>query len=200
MDTPRDLLPRSLILQHEAFTKLLNGSLLNAPVGDNIGRALDVGTGCGIWAADLAVNNLNAEVIAIDPPAQTDEPPGAPEHKSKVIEWNELRLQAASKIGVDHGIAGQLPELLSETGFINVHTQDLKWPIGPWMDDERMKDIGNGCLELLRLAMTGLSVELLANIGMAEDRVEEFVEQVKTELGVGKIYGPVRTMWARKPR
>ena len=134
------------------------------------------------------------------PPCRTDEPPGAPEHTSKVIEWTKLRFEAASNLGIDQAIAGQLPEALSEAGFVEVQTQDHKWPIGPWMREERMKDIGNVNLELLRLGIMGFSKELLAHLGMGERQVIDLVEQVKQELGIGKIYTPVRIVWARKPK
>ena len=266
---PNDSLPRALILQHEAFKKLLDNRLLNAPIVDPVGRVLDIGTGCGIWAAEFATEHPTAEVLGIDvfpqptitaprncqfmthdaeqgwemdnakfdvihtrlvpfhakevravlrrcyehlapggyiemqeswPPCRTDEPPGAPEHTSKVIEWTNLRLEAASRLGIDQAIAGRLPEILAQAGFIEVQIQDHKWPIGPWMKDEKMKEVGNIHLELLQLAMMGLSKELLAHLGMGERQVMEFVEQVGKELGVGKIYTPVRIVWARKPK
>lgn len=266
-------LPRGLILQHEAFTKTLDGRLLNAPISPLVGRVLDIGTGCGIWAAELAAAHPAAEVIGIDnfpqptveppancrfatldaeeerdwdvalggdarefdvihtrlvpfraaglpavlgrcyehlrpggwvemqeawPPARTDEPPGAPEHESRVIEWTKLRLKAAAELGIDQGVVGRLPELLFEAGFVDVHVHDDKWPIGPWMEDEKMKEIGDMTLELLQLSITGLS-QMLANLAMGEREVGEFVGQVREELGVGKIYSPVRIVWARKP-
>jgi SAM-dependent methyltransferase len=267
--TSHDSLPRGLILQHEAFKKTLDGRLLNAPVAKPLGRVLDIGTGCGIWAAQFAEAHPSTEVIGVDnfpqptiiapancrfvaldaeqdwrelgdtrfdvihtrlvpfhanrvhevlkrcydhlnpggwiemqeawPPCRTDEPIGAPEHESKVIEWTKLRLEAAAKLGIDQGIAGRLPGFLSEAGFVEVQVQDHKWPIGPWMEDEKLKDIGEINLELLQLAMMGLSKELLANLGMEEQEVVEFVERVRAELGLGKIYAPVRVMWARKP-
>ncbi|OIW27678.1 sam dependent methyltransferase [Coniochaeta ligniaria NRRL 30616] len=269
--TARASLPRILILQHEAFKKTLDGALLNAPATKPVGRVLDIGTGCGIWAADFAEAHPTAEVVGVDnfpqptvaappncrfvaldaeqqdweealgdakfdvvhtrlvpfhvsevqgvlrrcyehlapggwiemqeawPPCRTDEPPGAAEHKSKVIQWTQLRLEAAAKLGIDQGIAGRLPGLLSEAGFVEVQVQDHKWPIGPWMEGEKMRGIGAVNLELLRLAMMGLSKELLANLGMGDQEVVGFVEQVRGELGVGRIYAPVRIVWARKP-
>lgn len=268
MSVPRDSLPRALILQHESFTGILDGRLLMAPLKTPVGRVLDLGTGCGIWAAEFAAEHPTAEVIGIDnwpqpkivappncrfvdrdaeqdwelgdvkfdvihtrlvpfhaeawpvvlrrcyehlnpggyvemheswPPARTDEPPGAPEHESKVIEWGRLRFEAAAKLGIDQDIPGKLPGLLAAAGFVDVQIEDYKWPIGPWMDDDRWKKIGDMSQELLQAAMMGLSKELLANIGMGEAQVVDFVEQVGKQLGVGKIYGPVRIIWARKP-
>ena len=241
---------------------------MNAPVVEPVGRVLDIGTGCGIWAAEYAMKHPTAEIIGIDvfpqptiaapsnchfmtqdaeqdweigdtkfdvihtrlvpfhakevpavlrrcyehlkpggyiemqeswPPCRTDEPPGAAEHRSKVIEWSNLRVEAASKIGIDHTMPGQLPEALSKSGFVEVQTRDQKWPIGPWMEDERMKEIGDIGLELLRLGSMGLSKELLAHLGMGERQVVELVDQVGKELGAGKVYTPVRIVWASKP-
>ncbi|KAH8906835.1 sam dependent methyltransferase [Coniochaeta sp. PMI_546] len=267
--TSRDSLPRGLILQHEAFKKILDGRLLSAPIAGPVDRVLDLGTGCGIWAAEFAEAHPSAEIIGVDnfpqptitappncrfialdaeqdweelgdtrfdvihtrlvpfhadgvqavlkrcydhlstggwmemqeawPPCRTDEPLGAPEHKSKVIEWTKLRFEAAARLGIDQDIAGRLPEFLSEAGFVDVQLRDHKWPIGPWMEEEKMKDIGEINLELLQHSMMGLSKELLANLGMGEKEVVDFVEQVRRELGLGKIYTPVRFVWARKP-
>lgn len=262
-----DSLPRGLILQHDGFKALLDGRLLAAPVADSVGRVLDIGTGCGIWAAEFAADHPEATVIGIDvfpqpniaappncrfllmdteqdwdlaggfdlihtrlvpfhadavravlrrcyrhlepggymemqeawPPCRTDEPAGTPDHQSKVIEWTRLRLEAASKLGINQAITGELPELLSGAGFIAVQSRELQWPIGPWMEDEGMKAAGDLNVELLRQSMQGLSKELLAEIGMGERQVDELLEQVERDLGVGKIYSPVRIVWARKP-
>jgi hypothetical protein len=132
-------------------------------------------------------------------PLRTDEPLGASEHGSQVIAWSRLRLEAAAKQGIDQSIAGRLPELLAETGFIDVRTNDYKWPIGTWMEGEDLKDLGAIHLELLQSAMAGLSLELLANVGMEKGDIVKFVEQVRKELGSGKVYAPVRVVSARKP-
>jgi SAM-dependent methyltransferase len=268
MGCARDSLPRGIILIHETFRKFLDGRLLDSPVIEPASRVLDVGTGCGIWAADFAEEYPMAEVTGIDvfpqptigapsnchfmimdaekdwemlegkfdiihtrlvpfhgkevpglllrcyehlkpggyiemqeswPPCQTDAPAGAPDHLSKIIEWTKLRLDATAKLGIDQAIAGRLPEALSEAGFVDVHVRDHKWPVGPWMEDDKMKDIGTMNVELLQLLMMGLSKELLTTVGMEESKVVDFVEQTKEDLGVGKIYGRVRVIWARKP-
>ncbi|KAB5585506.1 sam dependent methyltransferase [Coniochaeta sp. 2T2.1] len=268
--TSRDSLPRALILQHDLFLKTLDNHLLRCPVSSSpVNRVLDIGTGCGIWAADFAAAHASAQVIGVDnfpqpkivapsncrfldldaeqqswdeladtkfdlihtrlvpfhaaelpallrrcyehlaaggwmemqdvcPPCRTDEPPGAAEHQSKVVEWTNLRLMAAAKLGIDQGISARLPAMLREAGFVDVCAQEHKWPVGPWVNDKRLKEIGAMNLELLRLSMMGLSKELLANLGMGEEEVEEFVKGVKEELGVGGVYSSVRIVWGRK--
>ncbi|EFX03433.1 sam dependent methyltransferase [Grosmannia clavigera kw1407] len=266
--TSRDALPRSLILQHESFRALLDGRLLQNVPAEPVGRVLDLGTGCGIWAADFAKEHPAATVIGIDvfpqptvvppsncsflirdaeqdwdfgdggfdlihtrlvpfhaaavrsvlrccyvhlrpggciemqevwPPYRTDEPAGAPEHQSSVMAWTRLRLQAAARLGIDQAITSQLPALLAEAGFVAVQSHELKWPIGPWMADRHMQTAGTMHTELLRCSLQGLSTNLLAEIGMSESQVDELLVQVRQELGVGKIYAPVRIVCAWKP-
>ncbi|KAG0126685.1 S-adenosyl-L-methionine-dependent methyltransferase [Tuber indicum] len=51
---------------HHVFLLLLDGKLFRAPVGDDIQRILDVGTGTGIWAIDAGEAYPAAEVIGTD--------------------------------------------------------------------------------------------------------------------------------------
>ncbi|PYH99943.1 methyltransferase family protein [Aspergillus ellipticus CBS 707.79] len=55
-----------LDIAHHMFTLLLDGKLLLAPIDKNIQRALDVGTGTGIWAIDFADEYPSAQVIGTD--------------------------------------------------------------------------------------------------------------------------------------
>jgi len=139
------------------------------------------------------------EIQYMLPPFSTDEPAGAPEHASKIIQWARLRKEAASKLGIEYSITNRLPEELSEAGFEDVQTLDLKLPIGPWMDDERMKDVGKIFLECLQLGKLDLSLELLSHLGMEERQIVDLVEQAGKELGVRKLYTMVRFVWGRKP-
>lgn len=41
-------------LGHHIYSLLLGGELYRAPIGKNIQRVLDLGTGTGIWAMDFA--------------------------------------------------------------------------------------------------------------------------------------------------
>lgn len=41
-------------LVHHIYSLLLDGKLHRAPLGENLQRILDLGTGTGIWAIDFA--------------------------------------------------------------------------------------------------------------------------------------------------
>ncbi|KAH6898135.1 S-adenosyl-L-methionine-dependent methyltransferase [Thelonectria olida] len=51
---------------HNALLMTLDNELFFAPIGDNPGRVLDVGTGTGIWAIDFADSYPQAEVTGTD--------------------------------------------------------------------------------------------------------------------------------------
>jgi len=51
-------------LQHHLFTLTLGGKLYLSPIGDDkpLSRALDAGTGTGVWAIDFADAHPETEV------------------------------------------------------------------------------------------------------------------------------------------
>ncbi|KAL4782496.1 S-adenosyl-L-methionine-dependent methyltransferase [Aspergillus varians] len=55
-----------LEIAHHMFTMLLDKKLVLAPIDSNVQRALDVGTGTGIWAIDFAEDNPFTEIIGTD--------------------------------------------------------------------------------------------------------------------------------------
>lgn len=53
-------------LLHHVRNLVLNGRLFRAPLDSNIQRALDIGTGTGIWAIDFADSFPSAEITGTD--------------------------------------------------------------------------------------------------------------------------------------
>ncbi|KAK3360510.1 S-adenosyl-L-methionine-dependent methyltransferase [Lasiosphaeria hispida] len=53
-------------IAHEFVILLMGGKLFAAPIGDNPKKILDVGTGTGIWAIDMADGFPSASVIGTD--------------------------------------------------------------------------------------------------------------------------------------
>ncbi|RSL85745.1 hypothetical protein CDV31_016520 [Fusarium ambrosium] len=63
----------SMDIQHHVWTLLLDDKLHLAPLPEQVGKVLDVGTGTGIWAIDFADEHPEATVIGVDlSPTQPD--------------------------------------------------------------------------------------------------------------------------------
>lgn len=57
---------QSLTERHHMCTLILENKLHLAPLGGNIQKVLDIGTGTGIWAIDFADEHPSASVIGTD--------------------------------------------------------------------------------------------------------------------------------------
>ncbi|RMJ22667.1 Methyltransferase [Aspergillus sp. HF37] len=55
-----------LDLHHHVYRVAIGGGLFRAPIGPNPGRVLDLGTGTGIWAIDMADDFPRSTVIGTD--------------------------------------------------------------------------------------------------------------------------------------
>ncbi|KAL8776423.1 MAG: hypothetical protein Q9213_008279 [Squamulea squamosa] len=195
-------------IAHHAWRLALNNQLYLAPV-HNPERILDVGTGTGIWAIEMAESFPDAQVVGTDlsPIQPTWVPPNcmfevddvtmewtfrkdsfdfihSREMFGSIADWDEYFRQCylhlkpggyveALERGVkpvsDDGTVGPdhfwttwgntvlavgetwgkgfnaweiLKERMEGAGFVDVIQVPMKWPIGPWMQDEHMKELG----------------------------------------------------------
>ncbi|KAL8766199.1 MAG: hypothetical protein Q9209_006964 [Squamulea sp. 1 TL-2023] len=195
-------------IAHHAWRLALNNQLYLAPV-HKPERILDVGTGTGIWAIEMAETFPDAQVVGTDlsPIQPTWVPPNcmfevddvtmewtfrknsfdfihSREMFGSIADWDEYFRQCylhlkpggyveALERGVkpvsDDGTVGPdhfwttwgntvlavgetwgkgfnaweiLKERMEAAGFVDVVQVPMKWPIGPWMQDEHMKELG----------------------------------------------------------
>lgn len=195
-------------IAHHAWRLALNHQLYLAPI-QNPARMLDVGTGTGIWAIEMAETFPEAEVVGTDlsPIQPTWVPPNcifevddvtldwtfrkdsfdfihSREMFGSIADWEEYFRQCylhlkpggyveALERGVkpvsDDGTVGPdhfwtlwgntvlsvgetwgkgfnaweiMKEKMEAAGFVDVVQVPMKWPIGPWMADRHMKELG----------------------------------------------------------
>lgn len=57
--------------------------------------------------------------------------------------WNSLLIEAAAMSGIDFGQAfAKVPGSLKEKGAVGVAEKASRWPIGPWAEEEKWKEVG----------------------------------------------------------
>lgn len=56
--------------------------------------------------------------------------------------WNDLVVEACTKVGVDIRAASKLEGLFRDRGFVNIESAHTKWALGPWPKGKREKEIG----------------------------------------------------------
>lgn len=90
---------------------------------------------------------------------------------------------AALRIGVDIRQAHSWKEKIESAGFVNHRMEEMRWPLGPWSEDEKEKAIGKmNQLNMLN-GIEGLSLAYLVRIrNEAAEEVKERLKRVKEEM------------------
>ena len=118
-DTEQDRLD----LLHHIFKLCNGGQLYRAPVPENIRRALDFGTGTGIWAIDFADEFPHADIIGTD--LSPIQPSWVPRNLSFMVDDVEQDWTFGHKFDYIHG-RGMAGSIASWVGLYKTCLENLE--------------------------------------------------------------------------
>lgn len=124
---------------------------------------------------------------------------------SILFTWGPRFFAAGEKLGKSLDITKTMRTSIEAAGFVDVHEETKKWPIGPWPRDKLLKDAGMVNLQHWFSGMEGYSMYLLTKYGdpvpWSRDEVLVYVAQMRKELKNPRIhaYQRAKRIWARKP-
>ncbi|RBR13717.1 uncharacterized protein FIESC28_08077 [Fusarium coffeatum] len=110
--------------------------------------------------------------------------------------------EACAKFGKPIDGGTEWKEKMEEAGFIDVHQEIRKVPIGPWPKDARLKEIGKYQVVQQLKAIDSYTPKLFEHaLGWTAQEIQVLIAKVKTELQDPSIhlYLPVVIAWGRKP-
>ncbi|KAJ5104432.1 hypothetical protein NUU61_001779 [Penicillium alfredii] len=119
--------------------------------------------------------------------------------------WGPRFERAAEKSGRPLMIMNTFHESIQKAGFVDVHTKDYKWPIGPWPRDRQLKEAGLVNFHHWMGGMEGYGLWLLTKFGdpvpWSNEEVQVYVAKVRREIANPRfhIYERAKRIWARKP-
>ncbi|CRG85398.1 hypothetical protein PISL3812_02471 [Talaromyces islandicus] len=241
-----------LDMVHHIFLLILGGKLTRAPIPESPQRILDIGTGTGIWAIDIADEFPSAEVIGNDlspiqprwtPPnckflvddveapwlyretepfdyihqrnmvgsigdwdrlfqraLQHIKPGGFYEiqefrvwfhsqdhglpNNSSIEKWQRLLTDGTARFGKPLNIVEQLAKKLRAAGFVNVHEEIRRVPIGAWPKDKSLKELGRWMQVHAIESVEPLTLAVFTRVlGWGEDECRSFIYKVQEEFG-----------------
>ncbi|KAJ4319420.1 hypothetical protein N0V94_003924 [Neodidymelliopsis sp. IMI 364377] len=144
----------------------------------------------------IELQDFNTEAYSEDGSAAED---------NKILEFCQVFNQACAKIG-RHGSPGQhLKGWVEEAGFVNIHHEVRKVPVGPWAKDKKLwkKQIGGlyrvNLEELLEAALLGLLVRVE---NWKPEEVSVFIAQIRAALKDRSVHvmQEFHVVWAQKPQ
>ncbi|KAL1845486.1 hypothetical protein Plec18167_001433 [Paecilomyces lecythidis] len=116
--------------------------------------------------------------------------------------WLKTLCEALAKFGKPVDTATNWERRLKDAGFVDVHQEVHKLPIGSWPKDPKLKEIGKFQsvqeLQVIDSYTPGIFSRVL---GWSHDEIEVFIAKVKNDLKNPSIhlYLPVYFVWGRKP-
>lgn len=78
--------------------------------------------------------------------------------------WSKVFLEAGDRMGKTFRIANMAKDLITDAGFVDVVEKKYMLPVGDWMADPKMKEVGRWNLLYTVQGLEGWALFLLAKI------------------------------------
>lgn len=117
-------------------------------------------------------------------------------------EWGSFGEQVFEKLGRDILIMQKMAALMKEAGFSAVNEQIVKWPIGPWPKDKRLKTIGLWVRTHLEAGLENWAMRGLTGVlGWTREEVLVYCAKMRQDLRDKRLHGihEMRIVYATKP-
>ncbi|KAM7213560.1 hypothetical protein V8F06_011057 [Rhypophila decipiens] len=123
-----------------------------------------------------------------------------PDHA--VCKWLVKLEEEAQKTGRLLSPGAQLEKLVKYAGFSNIHHEQFRFPLGPWIKDPAFKNIGLYNITQFEDGVEGFSLTLLVGVlGWSSEEVKAVVAEVKkdTRGPKGHIHFDFHVVYGQKP-
>lgn len=111
---------------------------------------------------------------------------------SILFDWGHRLTTAANKAGRPLGIMQTFQDSIEKAGFVDIHTKDYKWPLGPWPRDKTLKEVGSVNHQHWLVGMEGYGMWLLTKYGdpvpWTKEEVQVYVAKMRKELSNPRIH------------
>ncbi|KAJ5291454.1 hypothetical protein N7478_000705 [Penicillium angulare] len=124
---------------------------------------------------------------------------------SVLLTWGPRFFAAGEKLGKSLDVTKTMRASIEKAGFVEIHEENKKWPIGPWARDKSLKEAGMVNMQHWLGGMEGYSMYLLTKCGdpmpWSKDEVLVYVAQMRKALTNPRTpaYQYAKRIWARKP-
>lgn len=102
---------------------------------------------------------------------------------SALMKWSNLINEAMKKGGIDAKPGERFKEYLSAQGFISMRETVMKWPCGPWPEDQAGKRLGRLQKQNILMALEAASLMLFTKqLGWTKEEVEAIIREAREDL------------------
>lgn len=100
-----------------------------------------------------------------------------------------LVAQAATITGREFNSSANLLPILEKVGFVNVHQQMVKMPLGPWAADKKQKEVGAYLLLSTETGFEAFGIKLFTQVlGMGVDEAGALINAAQKQANSKKIH------------